>query len=126
HSTLFDLLKLIAQKGGRVVLTTDHGTIRVKKPSKIIGDRNTNTNLRYKQGRNLNFNPKDVFHVRNPHDAMLPKLHVSSSFVFAKEDTFFVYPNNYNHFVNFYNETFQHGGISLEEMIIPIVTYGSK
>jgi CheY-like chemotaxis protein len=126
HSPLFDLLKFLAQKQVRVVITTDHGTIRVKKPSKIIGDRNTNTNLRYKQGRNLNFNPKDVFHVRNPHDAMLPRLHVSSSFVFAKEDTYFVYPNNYNHFVNFYNETFQHGGISLEEMIIPIVTYGPK
>ncbi len=126
HSPLFDLLKFLAQKQVRVIITTDHGTIRVKKPSKIIGDRNTNTNLRYKQGRNLNFNPKDVFHVRNPHDAMLPRLHVSSSFVFAKEDTYFVYPNNYNHFVNFYNETFQHGGISLEEMIIPVVTYGPK
>ena len=74
----------------------------------------------------MNFNAKDVFHIRNPHDAMLPKLHISSSFVFAKEDTYFVYPNNYNHFVNFYNETFQHGGISLEEVIIPIATYGPK
>jgi len=126
HSPLLDLLKFLANKQARVIITTDHGTIRVKKPSKIIGDRNTNTNLRYKQGRNLNFNAKDVFHIRNPHDAMLPRLHVSSSFVFAKEDIYFVYPNNYNHFVNFYNETFQHGGISLEEMIIPIVTYGPK
>lgn len=126
HSPLLELLKFLSQKGARVVITTDHGTIRVKKPSKIIGDRNTNTNLRYKQGRNLNFTAKEVFHIKNPHDAMLPKLHVSSSFVFAKEDSYFVYPNNYNHFVNFYNETFQHGGISLEEMIIPIVTYGPK
>ena len=126
HSPLYDLLKFLAQKQVRVVLTTDHGTIRVKNPSKIVGDRNTNTNLRYKQGKNLNFNPKEVFHVRNPHDAMLPKLHISSSFVFAKEDSYFVYPNNYNHFVNFYNETFQHGGISLEEMLIPIATYGPK
>ncbi|MEO6148971.1 MAG: PglZ domain-containing protein, partial [Mucilaginibacter sp.] len=126
HSPLFELLKFLASKQVRVVITTDHGTIKVKNPSKIIGDRNTNTNLRYKQGRNLNFNAKEVFHVRNPHDAMLPKLHVSSSFVFAKNDSYFVYPNNYNHFVNFYNETFQHGGISLEEMIIPIVTYGPK
>jgi CheY-like chemotaxis protein len=126
HSPLFELMKFLAQKQVRVVLTTDHGTIRVKNPSKIVGDRNTNTNLRYKQGKNLNFNPKEVFHVRNPHDAMLPKLHISSSFVFAKEDSYFVYPNNYNHFVNFYNETFQHGGISLEEMLIPIATYGPK
>src|SRR5476651_1252161 len=126
HSPLFDLLKFLAQKQVRVVLTTDHGTIRVKNPSKIVGDRNTNTNLRYKQGKNLNFNPKEVFHIRNPHDAMLPKLHVSSSFVFAKEDSYFVYPNNYNHFMNFYNETFQHGGISLEEMLIPIAVYGPK
>jgi hypothetical protein len=126
HSPLFDLLKFLAQKQVKVIITTDHGTICVKNPSKIIGDRNTNTNLRYKQGKNLNFAAKDVFHIRNPHDAMLPKLHVSSSFVFAKVDNYFVYPNNYNHFVNFYNETFQHGGISLEEMIIPIVTYGPK
>lgn len=126
HSPLFDLLKFLAQKQVRVIITTDHGTIRVKTHSKIVGDRNTNTNLRYKQGKNLNFNPKEVFYVRNPHDAMLPKLHVSSSFVFAKEDKYFVYPNNYNHFVNFYNETFQHGGISLEEMLIPIAVYGPK
>ncbi len=126
HSPLFDLLKFLAQKQVRVIITTDHGTIKVSKPSKIVGDRNTNTNLRYKQGKNLNFNPKEVFHIRNPHDAMLPKLHVSSSFVFAKEDGYFVYPNNYNHFVNFYNETFQHGGISLEEMLIPIAVYGPK
>jgi len=126
HSPLYDLLKFLAQKQVRVILTTDHGTIRVKTPSKIVGDRNTNTNLRYKQGKNLNFNPKEVFHIRNPHDAMLPKLHVSSSFVFAKEDKYFVYPNNYNHFVNFYNETFQHGGISIEEMLIPIAVYGPK
>lgn len=126
HSPLFDLLKFLAQKQTRVIITTDHGTIRVKNPSKIVGDRNTNTNLRYKQGKNLNFNPKEVFHIRNPHDAMLPKLHVSSSFVFAKEDRYFVYPNNYNHFVNFYNETFQHGGVSLEEMLIPIAVYGPK
>ncbi|HEY2580650.1 MAG TPA: bifunctional response regulator/alkaline phosphatase family protein, partial [Mucilaginibacter sp.] len=126
HSPLFDLLKFLAQKQVRVILTTDHGTIKVKNPSKIVGDRNTNTNLRYKQGKNLNFNPKEVFHIRNPHDAMLPKLHVSSSFVFAKEDSYFVYPNNYNHFVNFYSETFQHGGVSLEEMLIPIAVYGPK
>jgi CheY-like chemotaxis protein len=123
HSPLLDTLKKLSQKDIRLVITTDHGTIRVKHPVKVIGDRNTNTNLRYKQGKNLNFPAKDVFLVKNPHEALLPKLHMSSSFIFAKEDTFFVYPNNYNHFVNYYNETFQHGGISLEEMIVPYATY---
>ncbi|MBE7175659.1 MAG: bifunctional response regulator/alkaline phosphatase family protein [Mucilaginibacter polytrichastri] len=126
HSPLFDLLRFLATKKVRVVITTDHGTIRVKNPSKVIGDRNTNTNLRYKQGKNLAFTAKEVFHIKNPHDAMLPRLHVSSSFIFAKEDGYFVYPNNYNHFVNYYNETFQHGGISLEEMIIPIASYVNR
>lgn len=126
HSPLLELLKKLAQKNIKLVITTDHGTIRVKHPSKVIGDRNTNTNLRYKQGKNLNFAGKEVFHIKNPHEAFLPKLHVSSSFIFAKEDSYFVYPNNYNHFVNYYNETFQHGGISLEEMIVPYVVYSPR
>lgn len=126
HSPLLDALKKLSQKNVRVVITTDHGTIRVKHASKVIGDRNTNTNLRYKQGKNLNYIAKDVFHIKNPHDAKLPKLHVSSSFIFAKEDTYFVYPNNYNQFVNYYNETFQHGGISMEEVIIPYISYSTK
>ena len=126
HSPLLEALKWLAQRNVRVIITTDHGTIRVKKPSKIIGDKNTNTNLRYKQGRNLNYKGKEVFVIKNPHDAQLPKLHVSSAFVFARDDYYFVYPNNYNHFANYYNETFQHGGISLEEMIIPYAVYTPK
>ncbi|WP_140937863.1 T9SS response regulator signal transducer PorX [Sphingobacterium lumbrici] len=126
HAPLLDVLKWLAQRKVRVIVTTDHGTIRVKKPSKIIGDRNTNTNLRYKQGKNLNYVGKDVFMIKNPHEAQLPKLHMSSTFVFAKDDYYFVYPNNYNQFVNYYNGTFQHGGISLEEMIIPYATYTTK
>jgi CheY-like chemotaxis protein len=126
HSHLLDTLKWLSQKNVRVILTTDHGTIRVKKPSKVIGDRNTNTNLRYKQGKNLNFIGKDVLHIKNPHEAFLPKSHVSTSYIFAKDDGYFVYPNNYNHFVNYFNETFQHGGISLEEMIIPYASYTPK
>ena len=126
HSPFLETLKWLSHKNVRIVLTTDHGTIRVKHASKVIGDRNTNTNLRYKQGKNLNFVGKDVFHIKNPHEAKLPKLHVSSSFIFAKEDTYFVYPNNYNQFVNYYNETFQHGGISMEEIIIPFITYSTK
>lgn len=119
HSPLYDLFKLIADKKCKVMLTTDHGTIKVQSPVKIIGDRNTNTNLRYKQGKNLNYDDRDVYEVRNPQDIYLPKSNVSSSYVFAVNDQYYVYPNNYNHFVKFYNNTFQHGGISLEEMIIP-------
>jgi len=126
HSHLLESLKWLAQKNVRVVITTDHGTIKVKKPSKVIGDRNTNSNLRYKQGKNLNFIGKDVLHIKNPHEALLPKSHVSTSYIFAKDDGYFVYPNNYNHFVNYFHETFQHGGISLEEMIIPYATYSGK
>lgn len=126
HSPLLDILKKLAQKKVRLIITTDHGTIRVKTPSKVVGDRNTNTNLRYKQGKNLNYNPKEVFLVKNPAEGKLPKLHVSSSFIFAKDDYYFIYPNNYAHFVNYFNNTFQHGGISLEEMIIPFAVYSSK
>lgn len=126
HSPLLDALKWLSQKKVRIIVTTDHGTIRVKKPSKIIGDRHTNTNLRYKQGKNLNYNTKEVFVIKNPHDAQLPKLHVSSVFAFSKDDYYFVYPNNYNQFVNYYHGTFQHGGISLEEMIIPYAVYTPK
>jgi len=126
HSPLLELIKKLSQKRVKLVITTDHGTIRVKNPSKVIGDRSTNTNLRYKQGKNLNFNAKDVFLIKNPHEAKLPKVNISSNYIFAKEDQYFVYQNNYNQFVNYYNETFQHGGISMEEMIIPVVTYGSK
>lgn len=126
HSPLLELIKKLSQKKVRLIITTDHGTIRVKKASKVVGDRNTNSNLRYKQGKNLNYNAKEVFLVKNPQDAMLPKLHVSSSYIFAKEDMYFVYQNNYNQFVNYFNETFQHGGISLEEVIIPFVTYKNK
>lgn len=126
HSPLLDTLKWLAQKNVKVIITTDHGTIRVKKPSKIVGYRNTNTNLRYKQGKNLNYNSKDVFEIKNPHEVQLPRPNVSSSYVFAKEDMYFVYPNNYNQFVNYFSGTFQHGGISLEEMIIPYATYSPK
>jgi CheY-like chemotaxis protein len=121
HSPLFDILKGIAEKGGRVLITTDHGTIRVTEPSKVIGDRNTNSNLRYKFGRNLTYEARDVLAIKDPAQAFLPKANVSTVYVFTKKDFYFVYPNNYNHFVNFYRNTFQHGGISLEEMIVPVV-----
>ncbi|MFY0651069.1 MAG: PglZ domain-containing protein [Cyclobacteriaceae bacterium] len=122
HSTLLEMLKLLSQKDVHVIVTTDHGTIRVKRPLKIVGDKNTNTNLRFKVGKNLNFKKGDnVLVSRNPADIFLPKINVSSSYVFATNDDFFAYPNNYNYYVNYYKDTFQHGGISLEEMILPVV-----
>ncbi|MEQ8473106.1 MAG: bifunctional response regulator/alkaline phosphatase family protein [Marinoscillum sp.] len=126
HSSLFDLLKILATQDVKVVITTDHGTIRVKKPYKIIGDRNTNTNLRYKAGKNLAFDEKSVFFTRTPEDFRLPKVNVSTSFAFAREDYFFAYPNNFNYYVNFYKDTFQHGGISMEEVIVPYVELDPK
>jgi DNA-binding response OmpR family regulator len=126
HSPLLDIIKQIADKKGKLIITTDHGTIKVTEPSKVVGDRNTNTNLRYKQGKSLDYVKKDVLEIRNPLDAYLPKVHVSSAFVFIKGDKFFAYPNNYNHYVNYYKNTFQHGGISLEEMIIPFVVLNPK
>ena len=126
HSPLRDIMKQIGKQKANVVITTDHGTINVNKPSKVIGDRNVNANLRYKQGRNLNYQGDDVLAVNNPDDYFLPKQNVSSKYIFAKEDLYFVYQNNFNQFVNFYKNTYQHGGISLEEMLIPVVTLKTK
>jgi CheY-like chemotaxis protein len=126
HSPLFDILKNIAEMKGRVVITTDHGTIRVTEPSKIVGDRNTSSNLRYKQGRNLSYEERDVLAIKDPAAAYLPKSNMSSTYVFAKQEKYFVYPNNYNHFVKHFRNTFQHGGISLEEMLIPVVSLRAR
>ncbi len=127
HSPLLEALRNIAELGGKLMITTDHGTIRVRKPFKIIGDRNTNTNLRYKQGKNLGYADEDkVMQVLRPEKLFLPKTNVSTTYVFATEDQFFAYPNNYNYYVNYYKDTFQHGGVSMEEMIIPIISLNSK
>jgi len=126
HSPLLEVLRKIADKKARVIITTDHGTIRVKRPFKIIGDRNVNSNLRYKQGKNLGFEGDKVLEVSKPERFFLPKTNVSTSYVFAIEDQFFAYPNNYNYYVNFYKDTFQHGGVSLEEVIIPFILLSSK
>lgn len=126
HSPLHQALKKIAEKNIKIILATDHGSVRVKTPVKVIGDKQTTANLRYKHGRNLNYEPKDVLAFRDPKEAGLPTPTVNSSYIFAKEDTFLCYPNNYNHYVNYYKNTFQHGGISLEEMIVPVVHMVSK
>ncbi|MEQ6166459.1 PglZ domain-containing protein [Ekhidna sp. MALMAid0563] len=126
HSSLYDTLKILAEQKVKVMITTDHGTIRVNKAQKIVGDRKTNTNLRYKVGRNLAFDEKSVFFTRDPEQFGLPKPHVSSAYVFAMDDHFFAYPNNFNHYVRHYKDTFQHGGISMEEIIIPFITLANK
>ena len=126
HSPLLDLFRELASQKVRVVLTTDHGTIRVQNPVKVIGDRFTTTNLRYKQGKNLNYNPKEVFEVTHAEKVHLPKPNVSTRYIFALGEDFFAYPNNYNHYVKYYRDTFQHGGVSLEEMILPLISMVPK
>lgn len=126
HSAISQLLHRLSQTDCRVVLTTDHGSIRTDTPVKIIGDRNTNTNLRYKLGRNLACESRDVFTIKDPKSVFLPSPNISTSYVFATGNTFLAYPNNYNYYAAYYRNTFQHGGISMEEMIIPLVTLKGK
>ena len=126
HSVMSELLRRLSQTDYKVIITTDHGSIRVSKAVKIIGDRNTNTNLRYKLGKNLNYNAKELFVIKDPLKAQLPAPNISTSYVFATGDSFFAYPNNYNYYVSYYKDTFQHGGISMEEMLVPLVTLTPK
>jgi CheY-like chemotaxis protein len=126
HSPLREMIDYLAEKKIDIIITTDHGSVRVDNPVKILGDRNTNTNLRYKTGRALQYSRKDVFEVRNPSDIYLPKQNVSSSYVFCSKTNFFAYPNNYNYYVNYYKNTFQHGGISMEEVMIPFAVLKAK
>jgi len=121
HSSLFDLMKFLASHHIRIVLSTDHGTIRVQNPLKVIGDRKTSPSLRYKSGRNLDYNPDEVFEIRNPEKAFLPKTNISSRYIFAMNKDFLVYQNNFNYYAGYYKNTFQHGGISLQELILPVV-----
>ncbi len=119
NSPLLSIIQQAQQLGFKLIITTDHGTINVKNPSKVIGDKETSLNLRYKTGRSLSYEDKDVYAVKDPKTVHLPLINMSSSFIFAKGDLFFAYPNNYNHYVSYYRNTYQHGGVSLEEMIIP-------
>jgi CheY-like chemotaxis protein len=126
HSPLQELILKFREIGAHLIITTDHGTVKVNKPIKIVGERSTNTNLRYKVGRGLSYDSKEVFVVNKPTEAFLPQIKLSNEYVFAREADFFVYPNNYNHFVNHYGNTFQHGGISMEEMLIPFIELQPK
>lgn len=126
HSPLFEAMKKMADKKAKIIITTDHGSIRVKDAIKIIGDKSTSTNLRYKTGKNLSYNENELFTIKDPADAFLPKQNMSSRYVFATENNFMAYPNNYNYHVNLYTNSFQHGGCSLEEMIVPFVVLESK
>ncbi len=126
NSPLYEILSIAASQGRRIFLTTDHGTILVKHPTKIIGDKETSLNLRYKLGRSLTYNPKDVLECKNPDAFKLPAPFINSTYVFAKEDYFFVYPNNYNKFVMYFRNTYQHGGVSLQEMIVPFIILDPK
>ncbi|MCD8173592.1 MAG: bifunctional response regulator/alkaline phosphatase family protein [Alistipes sp.] len=126
HSDLFTLLKLLSERGHKVIITSDHGTIRVDNPVKVVGDRETSTNLRYKTGRNLNYNAKEMYVVTKPEEIQLPQSNLTSTYVFAYNRDFFVYPHNTNQFIRYYRNTFQHGGISMEEMIVPFIVLDPK
>ncbi|HQK69917.1 MAG TPA: bifunctional response regulator/alkaline phosphatase family protein [Bacteroidales bacterium] len=120
YSSLLELLKTLSEKKVRIVFTTDHGTIRVNNPVKVIGDRETSPSLRYKAGRSLDYDPSEVFEIKAPEKAFLPKTNLSSKYIFAMNRDYLIYANNFNHYAAYYRDTFQHGGISMQEMILPL------
>ena len=126
HSPLMEIVKELSERDVNIVVTTDHGSVRIDRPVRVKGDRDISVNLRYKQGRLLDYNPKDVFEVKDPAKLFLPKRHVTSPYIFCRENDFFAYPNNYNEYVKYYMNTFQHGGISMEECMVPFIVLRPK
>ncbi len=126
HSPLLEILKAVSDKDVNVIITTDHGSVRIDHPVKVKGDKGISVNLRYKQGRLLDYNPKEVFEVKDPAKIFLPRRHVTSPYIFCMDSDFFAYPNNYNEYVRYYNGTFQHGGVSMEEVLVPFVKLGKR
>lgn len=126
HSPLFSLLKAFAGRDFTVVVTSDHGSVLCKRGTVAYGKRSTSTNLRYKYGDNLNSDPKDSILIKKPDQWRLPMLTLATTYILAKEDFYFVYPNNYNEMVRHFQNSFQHGGISIEEMVVPVVTMTPK
>ncbi|HOV99019.1 MAG TPA: bifunctional response regulator/alkaline phosphatase family protein [Bacteroidota bacterium] len=122
HSSLFGMLKtLSSQKNITIVLTTDHGSIRCLRGAKVVADRETSTNLRFKFGRNLKVDSKHALIIKHPLEYRLPQASITTNYIIAKEDYYFVYPTEYHKYLQHYRDSFQHGGISMEEMILPII-----
>ena len=126
HSHIFKALRTLAEMGNTIVMTSDHGSIRGKRGTKVIGDRRTSTSLRYKYGENLKANEKHAMFIKDPREYKLPARGVTTNYIIAKEDYYFVYPTNYHYYLKHYMDSFQHGGISLEEVVLPVITLEPK
>jgi hypothetical protein len=126
NSNLKKIIERAKEMGFKIIITTDHGTINVNTPSLVSGDKDISNNLRYKTSKKINAEAKDVISLSDPSKFLLPSNHLSSCYIFAKENTYFVYSNNYNNYVKMFKNTYQHGGVSLEEMLVPFVIINPK
>ena len=126
HSSLFRIIQAYGEIGGTVLITSDHGSIIGRRGTKVIGDRQTSTSLRYKHGRNLKCDNRHAIRIKEPVKWGLPQRGVNTEYLLSKEDYFFVYPTNYHKYLEIYRGSFQHGGISLDEMVLPVVTLRGK